>query len=157
MIVEPVQLSRRVHPLPADWLRALRRRCADTGSVLIFDEVKCGLNRCGPLWAHESAGVTPDVLVTGKALTAGLYPVAACGLRSDDGPLRGGRPRCAPRTAAVCSPWRWRGPCWRCSPTRCSGSGTGTPPRRWRSGCTTTFDPATIRRPGSAVPARRSR
>ncbi|MGK5740377.1 aminotransferase class III-fold pyridoxal phosphate-dependent enzyme [Micromonospora sp. URMC 103] len=90
VIVEPVQLTDRVRPLDPEWLRALRRRCDRAGAILVLDEVKSGLGRCGPVWAHEASGVVPDMLLVGKALSGGLYPVAAYGLR-DDGPLRGWR------------------------------------------------------------------
>jgi len=83
VIVEPVQLTEAIRPLEPDFLRALRRRCDEVGAVLIFDEVKCGLGRTGPVWAHERSGVSPDVLVAGKALSGGLYPVAACGIRTN--------------------------------------------------------------------------
>ncbi|MEU4555108.1 acetylornithine/LysW-gamma-L-lysine aminotransferase [Micromonospora violae] len=87
VIAEPVQLSGRICLLSAEWLRALRLRCDTTGTILVLDETKSGLNRCGPLWAHENSGIVPDILLVGKALSAGLYPVAAYGLR-DEGVLR---------------------------------------------------------------------
>ncbi|WP_433615394.1 aminotransferase class III-fold pyridoxal phosphate-dependent enzyme [Dactylosporangium sp. CA-139114] len=83
VIVEPVQLTEAIRPLEPDFLAAIRRRCDEVGAVLIFDEVKCGLGRTGPVWAHERGHVAPDMLVTGKALSGGLYPVAACGIRTD--------------------------------------------------------------------------
>ena len=83
VIIEPVQLTDAIRPVPLHYLQSLRRRCDDVDSLLIFDEVKCGLNRTGPLWAHHEAAVLPDMLVVGKALSGGIYPVAACGIRRD--------------------------------------------------------------------------
>lgn len=84
VILEPVQLTDGVRPLGADYLRAVRRRCDEVGALLVFDEVKCGLGRCGLIWAHHRAGVTPDILVAGKALSGGIYPVTAVGVRADE-------------------------------------------------------------------------
>ncbi|MER7676813.1 aminotransferase class III-fold pyridoxal phosphate-dependent enzyme [Streptomyces sp. NPDC096934] len=93
VIVEPVQLTDAVRPLDPAYLRTVRDRCDLSGALLVFDEVKCGLNRTGPLWAHQVTGVVPDMLVAGKALSGGLYPVAACGIRvdGDRGPLMASR------------------------------------------------------------------
>jgi putrescine aminotransferase len=62
----------------AGYLGAVRRRCAERGALLILDEVQAGLGRTGRVWACEHFGVVPDILVTGKGLSAGVYPVAAC-------------------------------------------------------------------------------
>ena len=56
----------------------MRRLCDDRGALLILDEVQAGLGRTGRLWAFEHFGVVPDVLVTGKGTSAGVYPIAAC-------------------------------------------------------------------------------
>ncbi|HSD77821.1 MAG TPA: aminotransferase class III-fold pyridoxal phosphate-dependent enzyme, partial [Solirubrobacteraceae bacterium] len=63
---------------PDGYFPALRERCDDAGALLILDEVQAGLGRTGRLWAFEHFGVVPDVVVVGKGLSAGLYPVAAC-------------------------------------------------------------------------------
>jgi acetylornithine/succinyldiaminopimelate/putrescine aminotransferase len=81
VMVEPVQLTDSVRQFDPEFLRALRERCNNTGAVLIFDEIKCGLGRTGHVWAHHAAGVVPDILVAGKALSGGIYPVATCGLQ----------------------------------------------------------------------------
>jgi acetylornithine/succinyldiaminopimelate/putrescine aminotransferase len=62
----------------AGYLPALRRLCDEHGALLILDEVQAGLGRTGRLWAFEHFGVVPDVLVTGKGTSAGVYPIAAC-------------------------------------------------------------------------------
>ena len=64
-------------PLP-EWFPALRTMCDERGALLILDEVQAGLCRTGRLWAFEHFGVVPDVLVAGKGLSAGVYPIAAC-------------------------------------------------------------------------------
>ncbi|HET8949926.1 MAG TPA: aminotransferase class III-fold pyridoxal phosphate-dependent enzyme [Solirubrobacteraceae bacterium] len=62
----------------AGYLATLRRLCDDRGALLILDEVQTGLGRTGRLWAFEHFGVVPDMLVTGKGTSAGVYPIAAC-------------------------------------------------------------------------------
>jgi putrescine aminotransferase len=65
-------------PLPApDYLAGVRELCTRHGAMYIADEVQTGLGRTGALWGVESYGVTPDILVTGKGLSGGVYPIAA--------------------------------------------------------------------------------
>ena len=65
-------------PRPAhDYLPAVRRLCDETGALYVADEVQTGLGRSGHLWAVEEFGVVPDILVTGKGLSGGIYPIAA--------------------------------------------------------------------------------
>ena len=64
--------------LPPDgWFVTLRRLCDERGALLILDEVQAGLGRTGTLWAFEQFGAIPDVVVVGKGLSAGVYPIAA--------------------------------------------------------------------------------
>jgi putrescine aminotransferase len=63
---------------PEGYFAEMRRLCEERGALLVLDEVQAGLGRTGRLWAFEHFGVVPDVLVTGKGTSAGLYPVAAC-------------------------------------------------------------------------------
>jgi acetylornithine/succinyldiaminopimelate/putrescine aminotransferase len=63
---------------PQGYFPEIRRRCDENGALLILDEVQAGLGRTGRVWAFEHFGVVPDVLVTGKATSAGVYPIAAC-------------------------------------------------------------------------------
>jgi predicted acetylornithine/succinylornithine family transaminase len=72
VIVEPVQGEGGVHPATPEFLAALRRRCDETGALLIFDEVQCGLGRTGRLWAYQGYGVTPDIMTIAKPLAGGL-------------------------------------------------------------------------------------
>ena len=76
VIVEPVQGLAGARDCSPDFLRAARRACDARGAVLIFDEVQCGVGRCGGFSAAEAFGVTPDVLTFAKGLAAGL-PIGA--------------------------------------------------------------------------------
>jgi putrescine aminotransferase len=62
---------------PPGYLEGVRRVCDEYGSLYIADEVQTGLGRSGSLWAVEEFGVQPDILVTGKGLSGGVYPIAA--------------------------------------------------------------------------------
>lgn len=76
VIVEPVQGVGGAFDLGAEYLAALRQRCNDTGAVLIFDEVQCGMGRTGAPFAANLYGVQPDMITTAKALGNG-FPCAA--------------------------------------------------------------------------------
>jgi acetylornithine/succinyldiaminopimelate/putrescine aminotransferase len=65
-------------PLPAPgYLRAVKDLCERHGSLYIADEVQTGLMRTGELWGITKHGVAPDLLVTGKGISGGMYPIAA--------------------------------------------------------------------------------
>jgi acetylornithine/succinyldiaminopimelate/putrescine aminotransferase len=72
VVVEPVQAEGGVRIPRPGFLPALRRRCDETGAVLVFDEVVTAFGRTGRLFGHEHAGVVPDLLVLAKALGGGL-------------------------------------------------------------------------------------
>jgi acetylornithine/N-succinyldiaminopimelate aminotransferase len=76
VIVEPVQGEGGAVAARREFLTALRARCSALGTTLIFDEVQCGMGRCGRLLAAEHYGVRADVTVMSKALGGG-YPLAA--------------------------------------------------------------------------------
>jgi acetylornithine/N-succinyldiaminopimelate aminotransferase len=76
LIVEPVQGFAGARECAPEFLLAARRICTERGAALIFDEVQCGVGRCGAFTAAESYGVTPDVLTFAKGLAAGL-PIGA--------------------------------------------------------------------------------
>ncbi len=72
LILEPIQGETGVHVLGDELLRFARARCDEVGATLIFDEIQTGLGRTGTVWAYEHSDVTPDLLVTAKALAGGL-------------------------------------------------------------------------------------
>lgn len=76
VILEPIQGDAGVRLARTEYLIALRNRCTETGTLLIFDEIQCGMGRSGKLFAFEHSGVAPDILTLGKALGGGL-PIGA--------------------------------------------------------------------------------
>jgi acetylornithine/succinyldiaminopimelate/putrescine aminotransferase len=72
VMVEPVQAETGITAASAEWLKALRAKCDALCILLIFDEIQSGFGRTGTLFAFEQYGVVPDILLTGKALGAGL-------------------------------------------------------------------------------------
>jgi acetylornithine/N-succinyldiaminopimelate aminotransferase len=76
VLLEPVQGESGVWPLPDELLRTARERCDAHGAALLYDEIQCGLGRCGTLWAYQQSGVVPDAMTTAKALGGGL-PIGA--------------------------------------------------------------------------------
>jgi len=76
VIVEPVQGVGGAYDVGKPMLEALRRRCDETGALLIFDEVQCGVGRTGSPFAANHYGIAPDMLTAAKALGNG-FPVAA--------------------------------------------------------------------------------
>lgn len=77
VITEPVFAAGGVIVPPDGYLQALRALCDRHGALLIFDEVVTGIGQTGKMFACEHTGVTPDILVTGKALTGGYVPGSA--------------------------------------------------------------------------------
>jgi acetylornithine/N-succinyldiaminopimelate aminotransferase len=77
ILIEPLQGEGGVRPVPPQCLKGLRGLCDDNGLLLIFDEVQCGMGRTGRLFAHEWAGVTPDIMAVAKAIGGG-FPMGAC-------------------------------------------------------------------------------
>lgn len=76
IMIEPVQGEGGVHAATAEDLRALRQLCDKHGLYLILDEVQCGMGRSGKLFAHEWAGITPDIMAIAKGIGGG-FPVGA--------------------------------------------------------------------------------
>jgi len=76
VIVEPVQGEGGIRPLPDACLKGLRDLCDETGALMILDEVQCGMGRTGKLFAHEWAGVTPDIMMVAKGIGGG-FPLGA--------------------------------------------------------------------------------
>ncbi|HEX3607449.1 MAG TPA: acetylornithine transaminase [Candidatus Dormibacteraeota bacterium] len=76
VMLEPVQGETGIHPVRDETLRALRALCDERGLLLILDEVQTGMGRTGRWWAHQHAGVTPDVMTVAKGLGGGV-PIGA--------------------------------------------------------------------------------
>ncbi len=77
ILVEPVQGEGGIRAFPTASLKKLRELCDKHGLLLIFDEVQCGIGRTGKLFAHEWAGVTPDLMAIAKGIGGG-FPMGAC-------------------------------------------------------------------------------
>jgi len=76
ILVEPVQGEGGIRPAQLDYLRELRKIADEFGILLVFDEVQSGVGRTGKMFAHQWAGVTPDVMCVAKGLGGG-FPVGA--------------------------------------------------------------------------------
>lgn len=72
VIAETIQAEAGVIIPQNGWLKALRKKCTETGALLILDEIQCGFGRNGTLWAFEQFEVVPDILLLGKALGGGM-------------------------------------------------------------------------------------
>jgi acetylornithine/N-succinyldiaminopimelate aminotransferase len=94
VIVEPVRGESGYIASSPDFLNALRKKCDETGTLLIFDEIQCGMGRTGTMFAFEQYDVVPDILLLGKALGGGM-PMGAFISSSErmnllaDGPMLG--------------------------------------------------------------------
>jgi len=76
ILIEPVQGEGGIRPVPDQCLKGLRDLCDEKGILLIFDEVQCGMGRTGKLFAHEWAGVEPDIMMVAKGIGGG-FPLGA--------------------------------------------------------------------------------
>ena len=72
VIAETIQAEAGVLVPQNDWLKALRNRCTETGTLLVLDEIQCAFGRNGTLFAFEQFNVVPDILLLGKALGGGM-------------------------------------------------------------------------------------
>lgn len=77
IVVEPVQGEGGIIPVSDSDLRMLRDFCDQTGTLLVLDEIQCGMGRTGKLFAHEWAGITPDIMAVAKGIGNG-FPLGAC-------------------------------------------------------------------------------
>ena len=77
ILIEPIQGEGGVRPAPHAYMRALRALCDEHGLLLILDEIQCGMGRTGTLFAHEQAGITPDLMGIAKGIGGG-FPLGAC-------------------------------------------------------------------------------
>ncbi|HQT46322.1 MAG TPA: aspartate aminotransferase family protein [Acidocella sp.] len=76
ILIEPIQGEGGIHAAPAEFLQALRALCDETGLLLGFDEVQCGMGRTGKLFAHEWSAIAPDILSSAKGIGGG-FPMGA--------------------------------------------------------------------------------
>ena len=81
MLIEPVQGECGVRPCTEEYLKAARRLTKEHGAVLIFDEVQCGMYRCGTPFAFQLANVMPDIVTMAKGIAGGV-PMGACAART---------------------------------------------------------------------------
>lgn len=72
IMIEPVQGEGGIIPLPDQCLKGLRDMCDENGILLILDEVQCGVGRTGKLFAHEWAGIEPDIMMVAKGIGGGF-------------------------------------------------------------------------------------
>ncbi|MBL0154820.1 MAG: aspartate aminotransferase family protein [Chitinophagaceae bacterium] len=72
VVAELIQAEAGVKTPSREWIQALRKKCDETGALLIADEIQSGFFRTGSLWAFEQFGIVPDILLLGKALGGGL-------------------------------------------------------------------------------------
>jgi acetylornithine/N-succinyldiaminopimelate aminotransferase len=77
ILIEPVQGEGGVRPLPQGFLKALRQIADEYGILLVLDEVQTGIGRTGKLFAHEWAGITPDIMGVAKGIGGG-FPLGCC-------------------------------------------------------------------------------
>jgi len=94
VVAETIQAEAGVNPPSMEWMRALRRRCDETGTLLVLDEIQVGFGRTGHLWGFEAFGIHPDILLLGKALGGGMPLGAFVASRAHmmqltDGPILG--------------------------------------------------------------------
>ena len=76
VIVEPIRGPAGLELPNKEYLPALRRRCNETGTLLVFDEIQCGIGRTGKMFAFEHFGIEPDILLLAKAFGGGM-PIGA--------------------------------------------------------------------------------
>jgi acetylornithine/N-succinyldiaminopimelate aminotransferase len=77
LVIEPIQGEGGIRSFSAEFLRGLRKLCDDKGLLLIFDEIQTGTGRTGKLFAHEWAGIEPDIMAIAKGIGGG-FPLGAC-------------------------------------------------------------------------------
>lgn len=82
VIVEPVQGEGGIRPMADEDLQELRGICDRAGILLILDEVQCGVGRTGKLFAHEWAGITPDIMMIAKGIGGG-FPLGVVAATED--------------------------------------------------------------------------
>ena len=77
VLIEPIQGEGGIKVAGNAFLRALRALCDEHGLLMVLDEIQCGMGRTGKLFAHEWAGIAPDIMAVAKAIGGG-FPLGAC-------------------------------------------------------------------------------
>ena len=77
ILIEPIQGEGGIRPVPHEELRFLRQLCDERELLLVLDEIQTGMGRTGRLFAHEWAGITPDIMAIAKGIGGG-FPLGAC-------------------------------------------------------------------------------
>jgi acetylornithine/N-succinyldiaminopimelate aminotransferase len=77
ILIEPVQGEGGIRAVPTTMMRKLREICDEKDILLVLDEVQCGIGRTGKLFAHEWAGIEPDIMAIAKGIGGG-FPMGAC-------------------------------------------------------------------------------
>ncbi|MGD0143281.1 MAG: aspartate aminotransferase family protein [Rhizomicrobium sp.] len=77
LLIEPIQGEGGIRVADREFLRSLRRLCDERGMLLVFDEIQSGVGRTGKFFAHEWAGVTPDIMAVAKGIGGG-FPMGVC-------------------------------------------------------------------------------
>lgn len=77
VLLESIPATMGMCPPSNGYFEAVRKACDAAGVCLILDEVQSGLGRTGKIWSYEHDGIVPDILVTGKGLSGGVYPITA--------------------------------------------------------------------------------
>jgi acetylornithine/succinyldiaminopimelate/putrescine aminotransferase len=72
IVAETVQAEAGIIVPTKEWMQALRKKCTETGTLLILDEIQAGFGRTGKLWGFEHFDIVPDILLLGKALGGGM-------------------------------------------------------------------------------------
>jgi acetylornithine/N-succinyldiaminopimelate aminotransferase len=110
ILVEPIQGEGGIHVPDDSYLQKLREICNEQEWLLMLDEVQCGMGRTGKMFAHQHAGITPDVMSLAKALGNGV-PIGACLAHGqaaelfapgNHGTTFGGNPLASAAALAVC-------------------------------------------------------
>jgi acetylornithine/succinyldiaminopimelate/putrescine aminotransferase len=81
IILETIPATLGVVIPPQNYLQSVRKLCDDRDILLIMDEVQTGLGRTGKLWGFEHFDIVPDIVILGKGLSGGIYPITATVLR----------------------------------------------------------------------------
>jgi len=90
ILIEPVQGEGGIRTLPTQCLKGLRALCDEHGLLLMLDEIQCGMGRTGHLFAHELAGVSPDVMTVAKGIGGGFPLGAVLGTERAAAPMQPG-------------------------------------------------------------------